>query len=140
MEIYISDTQYPVMVDSLDVEDGIDTRSTASFTVKDLNNEYDFQKGQQVRIENNGNLIFRGFVETSEKKAITHTNNYVHLIDCIDMHYLADKRVVILAEENTTAGSVVETIVSNYLESEGGVNTLKYWDDYGTQTWNEVIS
>jgi len=140
MEFYIDEGKHSVITGSLSIEDSISERATASFTVEDLQNQYDFYKGMSVRIEDGGNLVYRGFVEMSRKQPITDTGQYLHQIDCTDMHYLADKRIVALAETSTTAGSLVGTIVDRYLESEGVNNTLKYWADYETNTWNEVIS
>lgn len=139
MEFYIADEQVEVMTNSLDIECTIEERSTASFTVKDLNNKHNFVKGEQVEIYD-GDLVFKGFVEISQKIPLTNTGQYVHQIDCTDMHYLADKRIVALAEENSTAGSIVGQIINRYLEAEGVSNTFKYWADFETQNWNEVIS
>jgi len=138
MEFYISDEKVPVLTGSLDIEKTIENRSTASFTVKDLHNEFQFKKGMQVRIEDGGDLVFRGFVEISKKKAVTNTGQFFHLVDCVDMHYLADKRIVALAQTDTTASTVVETIVSRYLMEEGLKGVLRYWYDYENQTWDEV--
>ena len=140
MKAIISGDEYPIRTNSLNIEDQIDSRSSANFAVNDLQDEYTFQKGQQVRIEHNGNLLFAGFIEMSEKMALSNIGNYMHQITCVDNHYLADKRIVVMAETNTTAGAMVEQIVERYLESEGVINTNKYWDDYATQTWNEVIT
>ena len=140
IKVYINDKQKKLRTNSLIVNDEVEQRSTASMVIRDLGNAEFFKKGMPVRVENNGNIIFRGFIETSEKIALTNTDEYVHRIECIDLHYLADKRIVALAETNTTAGSIVGTLIENYLEAEGVENTLKYWADYDTQTWNEVIS
>ena len=140
MEILIDGEKQPVMTDSLNIEDEIESRATASFTVKDLQNEKSFNKGQPVEVYHKDNLIFKGFIEMSRKVAITNTGQYIHQIDCTDMHYLADKRIVALAETNTTAGSLVGTIIDRYLEAEGVGNTLEYWFEYQNETWEEVIS
>ena len=140
MKAIISGDEYSIRTNSLNIEDQIDSRSSANFAINDLRDEFTFQKGQQVRVEHNDNLLFAGFIEMSEKVALSHVGNYVHQITCVDNHYLADKRIVVMAETNTTAGAMVEQIVERYLESEGVVNTNKYWDDYATQTWQEVIT
>ena len=140
MKAIISDVEYSIRTNTLNTEDQIESRSSANFAVNDLQDEYTFQKGQQVRIEHNGNLLFAGFIEMSEKVALSNVGNYIHEITCVDNHYLADKRIVVMAETNTTAGAMVEQIVDRYLESEGVVNTNKYWNDYATQTWQEVLN
>ena len=139
MKAIISGVEYPIRTNTLNIEDQIESRSSANFAVNDLQDEYNFQKGQQVRIEHDGNLLFAGFIEISEKVALSNVGNYIHEITCIDNHYLADKRIVVMAETNTTAGAMVEQIVERYLESEGIVNTNKYWDDYADETWQQVI-
>lgn len=185
MRAIISDVEYPIRTNSLNIEDQIESRSSANFAVKDLQDEHTFQKGQQVELKqeigggpkyslesgidlnrelnlNNNfnldnrfyiffdyifgltgklfNLFFSGFIEMSEKVALSYSGNYIHQITCVDNHYLADKRIVVMAETDTTAGAMVEQIVERYLESEGVVNTNKYWDDYSSQTWNEVLT
>jgi len=140
MEIYISNEKQSIMTNSLNIEDEIESRATAFFAVKDLQGNKSFHKGQPVEVYHKDNLIFKGFIEMSRKVAITNVGNYIHDITCTDMHYLADKRIVALAETNTTAGSIVGTLVVRYLEAEGVENTLKYWFDYQNETWEEVIS
>ena len=76
----------------------------------------------------------------ADKVPLTKKNNYIWRIECSDMHYVADKRIVAFSETSTTAGSVVGKIVGDYLEQEGVENTLRYWFDYEQNTWEEVIS
>ena len=138
MEVYINDTLEPTLTDSISIEDSIEQRATASFVVRDIQNTKSFKKGNPVRIEHNGNLLFRGFVEISRKQPISDTGQYIHQIDCTDMHYLADKRIAALAEVNTSAGSVVGSIINRYLREEGVENVLKYWADYENVKWEEL--
>ena len=140
MEIYISDDKVPVMVNSLQIEDEVEAHSSASFTVRDLDNQLNFQRGELTEIHHNQTLIFRGFIEMADKVPLTKKNNYIWRVECSDMHYVADKRIVAFSETSTTAGSIVGKIVDDYLEQEGVENTLRYWFDYEQQTWEEVIS
>jgi len=140
VEVYISDTREQIRVNSLNIEDGIEEHSTASFVVRDLHGIKNFQEGQPVRIQRpNGVVEFLGFIAEAEKVPLTHGQIACEWdIVCSDLHYLAQKRVVALSKQGTTAGEVVNEITRNYLVAEGVTNTLKYWDDYSGVRWEEL--
>ncbi len=119
MEIYIGDVKQQIMVNSLNVEDEVDARSTADFNVRDLNDEKDFRQGDPVRIEVDGGVRWRGYIDQAEKYPITNKGQFIWHITCKDMHYLADKRIVGFSAKDTTAGDIVKEIIENYLVDEG---------------------
>ena len=138
MEVYIADEQVEIMKNTLHIQDEIETRSTCDFVVRDLSNELNFKKGMKVRIEHEGKLLFRGFVEKSKKTPITNSQQFVHNVQCIDLHYLADKRIVALADTNVTAQEIIVELIQDYLEAEGVSKVYKYWIYYQNESWEEL--
>jgi len=63
--------------------------------------------------------VYQGYVETSTKIPITNQSNYVHDIECADMHYLADKRRISYSAQNKLAGDIVKDLVDLKLYEEG---------------------
>lgn len=104
--------------DSLLVDDIIDGRSIASFSVVTINGHETFQKGQPVEIFDGEELEYRGFIEKAE--VMIHTDkDLIWDITCTDNHYLADKRIFRGAFENESAEDIVMNIFDNILEAEG---------------------
>jgi hypothetical protein len=122
MKAIIGGTTYNIKTNTFSAEDEIEQRATCSFSIPDKQNEYTFKKGQPVRVEddkNNNELVFAGYLETSDKYPLGHINSYMHDIVCIDMHYLADKRRISYAARNKLAGDIVKDIVDQKLVDEG---------------------
>lgn len=120
----IGGTTYSIKTNTFQSEDTIEMRATCSFSIDDKQNEYSFHKGQPVRIEddkNNNELVFAGYLETSDKYPLAsrQANVYMHDIVCIDMHYLADKRRISYAARNKLAGDIIKDIVDQKLIEEG---------------------
>jgi len=63
--------------------------------------------------------VYQGYVETSTKIPITNQSNYIHDIECADMHYLADKRRISYSAQNKLAGDIVKDLVDLKLYEEG---------------------
>lgn len=85
MQVTINGTEVNVLVNSLNISDAIEERSTASFSVRDDAGELTFHKGQPVQIlDNNSNLIFSGFINTPEAQKATGISLKFHSISCID--------------------------------------------------------
>ncbi len=105
---------------SLIVENRIEERSIANFTVVDLDGTLSYQKGQSVVIEDpNGILIFGGVIDNPETIRAAPSGGLLHPITCIDYHYFADKRLVAASYVGQTCKFIVEDIFDNYLAEEG---------------------
>ena len=105
---------------SLYVDDIIEARSTAGFTVVDTLGTAQYLKGMPVVIDDDGaTKIFGGVVESSEERRISPKDpTLYHIIRCIDWHYLADKRLAAESYEDKTCGYIVSDLVTNYLAGE----------------------
>lgn len=102
------------------VEQRIEERSTAEFTIIDLLGTATFQRGQPVALHDATGLIFGGVIDTPKKTAIAPSGGLYHPIRCTDWHYLADKRLVVAAwTVPTAAGTIVTTLHTDYLDDEG---------------------
>lgn len=120
MQCYINNIEVDIIAGSLSISDAIEERSTASFTVRDTAGALTFHKGQPVKIyDNDENLIFSGFINNPKSQKTTGAKLKLHSIDCMDNHYLADKRVIFKAYQNISAGDIVRSIINDILSNEG---------------------
>lgn len=136
MIVYIQGNPVFAIADSVVIDDRVLERSIARFRVRTNQFTY-YVKGMPVKIrDEDGNLQFAGFIETSERVfgerddpdgegvALFGWSSLLYDITCVDLHYCADKRIVARAYVNQTAGSIVRDLVSNsaqapYLAGEG---------------------
>ena len=98
MQIFIKGNEQNILRGTLSYENELSNRSLCFFTVKDFENEKDFQKGNPVTIEENGKTVFSGYIETAKKILLSKPHKYAHQINATDMQYLADKRAIIMLE------------------------------------------
>ena len=147
IKVQISQTFHSVQADSISIEDRIEERSVATFIALDDGGQFEFKKGQPVTIgeildlqaspfsafnfmpfnfgtfgggveQGFKTIFFRGVIENSEKILITR-DGAKHIINCVDYHYLADKRLAARSYENQTPGFIVADLIEQYLEAEG---------------------
>ena len=105
---------------SLRVSDAIEQRSTASFVVVDRTGIADYVKGQAVLITIDGNTAFAGFIERIKQKRVAPQSDIIYwTVQCIDNHYLADKRLAAEVYTGKTAKFIVEDLITKYLTVEG---------------------
>jgi len=111
----------PVMIyhNTLRIDDVVESRSTASFSVVDESGTKEYVKGQPVEIYDGDELLFAGVVESSDFDRMSPTNTRIHHVQTIDWHYLADKRIIAKAYENQPIGQIVRDIVDSILSQEG---------------------
>lgn len=106
---------------TLTVDNTIGKRSQASFTVKhDIYTH--FQEYQQCSIyDQTGTLVFSGYLTQPKEQYHGYAgNNYlISTIQCIDQHWLADKRLVAATYVNKTVGYIAQDIMNNILAQEG---------------------
>lgn len=120
MQVYISGNSIMTVKNSLNIDDAIEERSICSFIVIDEHGINHYKKGQKVEVfDDDGNLKFAGVIDTSKEKKIVNTDGLYHTIICADWHYLADKRIIAKAYEETLAGDIVNDIIDTILADEG---------------------
>ena len=125
LTVLINTVQYPILRGSISVEKRVDERSTATFTVVDYDGIYTFSRGQRVVIVQPGTLPpflineFAGYIDTPGRGKQWAGPGLLHEISCVDNSYLADKRLVIKAYSNKTAGFIARDILTDYLIDEG---------------------
>ena len=111
---------------SLTMEDRLGERSTASLAAWDLQDGLSDQassviEGFPVQIIGPDHLpVFTGFVSVPR---VTNTNPFDNStrweLDLVDHHYLADKRLIADGWVDTTAGTIVTSIITQVLQEEG---------------------
>lgn len=138
--IYVNDTKILYRKGSLMVEKRIEERSVAEFTIIDVGGTASYRRGQPVEIRDIYNeLIFGGVIDTPEKIAMAPDGGLYHPIRCMDWHYLADKRLIALSFLATAAGTIVESIITNYLADEGiGIGNIEAGPDIVEAVFNYV--
>ncbi|MBX5477383.1 MAG: hypothetical protein IRZ18_09725, partial [Clostridia bacterium] len=121
MRVYVGRQQVQIKKYSLRITEAIEERSTCEFVVWDEAGSMHFTKGQPVRVEtDDGALAFAGFVnDVTEQKLAPGDYRLWHTVRCVDMHYLADKRIVSESYTDTTAGDIVRDLIAKYLGAEG---------------------
>lgn len=106
-------------LDTIQIDDAIGARTTCSFVVQDLTGIASYVQSQPVEITDGGVTLFAGFIDNAVQKKVSGNVAIMHTINCKDMHYLADKRIVAKAYANTAAGTIVTALITDYLTAEG---------------------
>lgn len=132
--VHISGEQVKLRKNSLRISDALGERATASFVVIDLHAEHRYQRGQHVHIwDDQGFLVFGGVIDTAEEQRISPESGLFHVIQCIDWHYLADKRIAAVGYEEMLAGDIVRDLVDQYLVDEGITTEIDPEEFYSLQ-------
>ena len=118
--VWIDRTKVVIEKASLVVENRIEERSIANFTIVDIPGTASYSKGQAVLIYDPNNvLIFGGVIDNPETLRVAPSGELLHPITCADYHYFADKRLVAESYESKTCGFIVDDIFDKYLALEG---------------------
>ncbi|MCI3922485.1 hypothetical protein MO973_19830 [Paenibacillus sp. TRM 82003] len=117
--IKINGQEVVISKGSLSIDDVIEERSVASFTVIDDTGTRHYKKGEPVEIFEDGELIFAGVIDTPKERKASLSGDMYHDITCADWHYLADKRIIGHPYAMELAGTIVTHIVNNFLAAEG---------------------
>ena len=115
MSILVNNIPVSILSDSLEIENILEERSTCSFVINENGN---YQEGQNVSVTKNGIILFAGLIEQVQEINLTSTVK-VWKVYCKDWHYLLDKRIISKAYKNMRAGDIVTDIINNYLQVEG---------------------
>lgn len=139
INIYISGREVNLLKGSLEIDNAIEERTTASFLIHDENGETHFKKGEPVLIKENGDNIFQGVIEKSQEKRVSPNRDALfHDIQVINYHYATDKRRAIKVYEQADVKEIVSDLVSSYLKEEG-VKVTELWEDYKDKKWEELV-
>ncbi len=142
MYVIFRDDLPEVKKGSILVDTRIEERSTASFTIKSpviakVGFTYPFpivfdnwlypQRGEPVEIfDTEEARVFSGFISSSDGFRIAPTGGFYTDIQCMDNHYLADKRRVAESYTSKTCGFIVTDIYNKYLAVEGvGIGSIE---------------
>lgn len=121
--VFIDGTLVIIVAGSLNIDNRIEERSTASFVIIDLEGDDTYQNGQVVQVYDGstdtptGTKRFTGFIETPE--VVRDGSGLLHTIECKDNHYLADKRLIVKSYTDKTLAYIVNDILTDYLIAEG---------------------
>jgi len=139
MSLSVSIAAYntPVLLDSIDVTERIQQRSTANFAVRD-DAIYALSQDQAVTVLADGVLLFSGFVETIETDRLMPATTRLHAVAAKDWRYVADKRTYTGPEYvGRLAGDIAVDLVENYLKAEGVTATYATDHDFNAATFGQ---
>lgn len=120
--IIINNQQVMFKEETFSIHDNLEERSVCSFVVVDKGNNFNFKKGQQVKVLlDNRDIIFNGYINLPRKVVKKGSSGDVafHTITVADSHYKADKRIVNKAVTDTRAGDIIKEIYEEKLKPEG---------------------
>lgn len=122
------------------VDQRIEERSVATFTIVDLLGTASYQRGQPVALyDTDDTLIFGGIIDTPDKVAMAPSGGLHHPIRCTDWHYLTDKRLVVASYTTEDAGVIVTDIHTDYLAAEGiGIGSIQTGPEIPEAVFNYV--
>ncbi len=121
LSVEIDGNAVQILKGSVSIDLKIEERASASFTVVDTGGVADYVRGNKVEIfDSTPTLIFQGFIDTPGRARVGATGSeLLHDIECMDNHYLADKRLVVKSYSGQTLEFIVEDILTDYLVAEG---------------------
>lgn len=122
MLVYINNTLIIADAGSLVITDAVGQRTTCEFVVRDDAGATTFQQGQTVKVvdeTNNNTILFSGFIDNIEQTKRSYAATISHQIQCVDYHYLCDKRIVAKTYANQTADAIVNDVIATVLNAEG---------------------
>lgn len=122
MQIWIGgvDKSSLYVVNSLEIGDEINARSTCRFQLVDKTGTYHPANGATVEIYNNdANLIFGGFIKEPDENVLWGTAALSVNVDCVDNQAICDWRLIAESYDNMTTGAIVTDIITQVLADEG---------------------
>lgn len=108
------------VVNSLEIGDEINARSTCRFQLVDKTGVYHPPNGATVEIyDNDATLIFGGFVKEPDENVLWGTSALSVNVDCVDNQAICDWRLVAESYDNMTTGAIVKDMIDTTLAEEG---------------------
>ena len=113
---------YAVEFSSLSISERLAERSTASLAVWDLNGTLPaIAEGMPITVKDpEARTVFDGYVAVPASTRPNPGDTPIRWqLDCVDFHYLADRRLVADAWASSFLGDIVDDIITNVLAAEG---------------------
>jgi len=127
VSVTVAGAAVQVLQGSLAINDTLDQRSTCTFAVYDAAGTSTYVYGSQVVVSDSVlGTLFAGYLFDATKTAMPPNSAVVSVIQCMDQHYLADKRVYSARKEKVGlySGDIATSLLGDYLNAEGV--TAKY--------------
>lgn len=107
-----------VEVDSLEIEDGLNARNTASFRLFDRAGAYRPANGAEVIIADGAVRRFAGTIDQPEETQPIGTKALEGRIQCVGYEQVCDRHLVARVYENQTLGQIIRDIMTQDLAGE----------------------
>ena len=118
IKVIINGKEYPLREFSLNISETLNERATCSLSVKGTLSDT-LEKGMPILVNDGDDLLFKGFVNSTKHRDYPVQNVRLYEVDCVDMHYLVDKRVYVRGFVDTSCGEIVKTMIDEILSEEG---------------------
>lgn len=117
----IGGTSVTFIEDTLDITYSLDERQRLQCDIIDYTGSLHFVKGEQVVLTDPVlGVMFNGYLNSDQEFPVYPTGAIKHTIDCIDQHYLADKRTYTHTYDSPQpAGKLVVDQLNSVLVPEG---------------------
>lgn len=117
--VFVGNVQLYIIAGTLNIQNTIGRRGQASFMARTTTATH-FQQYMPVTIYDASNtLAFSGYITQPKEQKPGFQNSLLHTIQCVDQHYLADKRRIAASYTNKTCGYIAQDIVKTILSQEG---------------------
>lgn len=105
---------------TLQIQDEVNARTTASFELIDKAGSYHPSNGAVVEIyDNDANLIFGGLIDDVIETNPMGTSALFYSISCVDFQSITDRRILNESYTSQTSGAIVTDVRTNILAGEG---------------------
>lgn len=106
-----------ILSGSLNINDNINDRSTASFLIQTDSDTYNI--GEEVIILDGATRIFGGTIENLNYFIYKGTTTKEYTVECIDFNQITDRLRIAKTYSNESVTDIVTDIITNYLSAEG---------------------
>jgi hypothetical protein len=137
----IGGTSVTFIEDTLDITYSLDERQRLQCDVIDYTGSLHFVKGEQVVLTDPVlGVMFNGYLNSDQEFDIYPTGGIKHTIDCIDQHYLADKRTYTrIYPTSQLAGKLAVDQLQDVLVPEGITQNFAQHSDSTVADFNTGI-
>jgi|SRR5579859_2982486 len=134
----IGGVQYIMIEDQHDLTNALDERQRFKCDIIDYSGTAHFVRGEQVVVSDPAlGVFFTGFINSDKEVPQYPSGAILHTIDCIDLHYLADKRTYTRTYPNPTlAGKVAVDMLDDVLVAEGISPNFALADNITQTDWS----
>src|SRR5712691_9567217 len=146
LQATIQGIPYPIVEGSFSIKSRINERDQYDFVLVDTSAVANFLKGQKVIVSDSTlGTLFTGFINTATLESIIAHPQAFWFVNCVDWHYVTDKRTINTTYTNQQAGYIVLDMYQQVLQYEGiiaqyALSHVTTQNDWSAGTLSNLIS